>query len=82
VAGKNLFQDHCADCHGSSVSIASFGTAAAAFGYISVNMPRNAPGSLSQDEYYSILAFDLAETGVDLKGQTLDASNAGSVSTR
>jgi len=80
VAGKNLFQDHCTGCHGASVNVSSFNTAADVFGYVSVNMPRNAPGSLAQDEYYSIVAFDLAQNGVDLKGQTLDASNAASVS--
>jgi hypothetical protein len=80
AAGQKLFQDHCARCHGPSVNVSSFGTAADVFDYASINMPRGAPGSLTQSEYYSIVAFDLAANGVDLKGVTLDASNADSVS--
>lgn len=57
-----------------------FETAADFADYIGQNMPRDAPGSLTQGEYFSIVAFDLTEKGVDLKGQTLDAANAGSVS--
>jgi len=82
AAGQKLFQDHCAGCHGSSIGLASFDTAADVFAYASTNMPRNAPGSLAQSEYFSIVAFDLAVNGVDLKGQTLDAANASSVLTR
>ena len=77
--GQKLFQDHCAGCHGGSVGLSSFSTAADVFRYVSTNMPRNAPGSLTQSEYFSIVAFDLTTNGVDLQGKTLDAANAGSV---
>jgi hypothetical protein len=62
------------------VSVSSFETAADLVDYVGTNMPRNAPGSLTQDEYFSIVAFDLTEKGIDLKGETLDAANAGSIS--
>ena len=82
TVGEELFQDHCSGCHGGAVNVSSFATAADVFDYVSVNMPRNAPGSLTQSEYYGIVAFDLAENGVDLKGQTLDAASAPSVRVR
>ena len=80
--GQKLFQEHCAGCHGGSVSVSSFRTAADLLDYVGTNMPRNAPGSLAQDEYLSIVAFDLTEKGIDLHGETLDAANAGSVNLR
>ena len=81
TAGQKLFQDHCAKCHGASVSVSAFASAADLADYIEQNMPRDAPGSLTQSEYFSIVAFDLAARGVDLHGETLDATNAASTST-
>jgi cytochrome c len=40
------------------------------------NMPPAAPGSLTTDEYFSILAFDLKANGIDLDKQKLDADLA------
>ena len=82
IAGKTLFEDHCTKCHGDSVSLSSFATAADVFSFVSENMPRDAPGSLSESEYYGIVAFDLSARGVDLHGETLDATNAASISVR
>jgi hypothetical protein len=42
-------------------------------------MPANAPGSLPEWQYWSILAFDLHANGVDLPNK-LDSSNAKDVS--
>lgn len=35
-------------------------------GFAVKNMPPDAPGSLSADEYWEILAFDLQANGIDL----------------
>jgi len=40
------------------------------------NMPPKAPGSLSEDQYWSILAFDLKANGIDLGDKKLDAALA------
>jgi mono/diheme cytochrome c family protein len=40
------------------------------------NMPPDAPGSLSEEEYFSILAFDLKANGIDLADKKLDAALA------
>jgi hypothetical protein len=35
--------------------------------FVATKMPANKPGSLTADEYYAILAFDLKANGVDVK---------------
>ena len=48
-----------------------FKTALDVFHYVKTNMPGNAPGSLKDDEYRAIIAFDLKANGVDLTGKDL-----------
>lgn len=40
------------------------------------NMPAKAPGSLSEQQYWAILAFDLKANGIDLGEKKLDANVA------
>jgi cytochrome c len=44
--------------------------------FVVQNMPPNAAGSLSSEEYFSILAFDLKANGIDLGDKKLDAALA------
>jgi hypothetical protein len=46
--------------------------------FVVKNMPGDAPGSLSADDYYAILAFDLHANGIDLD-QKLDGTLAASL---
>jgi len=46
--------------------------------FVVQNMPGDAPGSLSADEYYAILAFDLHANGIDLD-KKLDGAVAASL---
>ena len=39
--------------------------------FVAKNMPPNNPGKLSEEEYYSILAFDLKANGIDLGDKKL-----------
>ena len=39
-------------------------------------MPPNAPGSLSTEDYFAVLAFDLKANGIDLGDKKLDAELA------
>ena len=82
LAGEKLFASKCVECHGASVTIASFANAADMADFVEQNMPRNAPGTLSESETFAIVAFDIAEHGIDLHGETLDATNARSISLR
>jgi len=46
--------------------------------FVVENMPGDAPGSLSADDYYAILAFDLHANGIDLD-KKLDGAVAASL---
>ena len=50
-----------------------FKTVADVAGFVVKAMPPKAPGSLSEEEYFSILAFDLKANGIDLGDKKLDA---------
>ena len=55
-----------------------FKTALDVLNYVRVNMPGDAPGTLKDDEYRAILAFDLKANGVDLAGKDVsDETLAG-----
>jgi cytochrome c len=53
-----------------------FKTVADVADFVVHNMPPKAPGSLSEEQYYSILAFDLKANGIDLGDKKLDATTA------
>ena len=48
---------------------ATFHTARDVYDFVKANMPAKAPGTLSQDQYLAIVAFDLMANGVDLAGK-------------
>jgi hypothetical protein len=47
--------------------------------FVVKNMPAEAPGSLSEPQYWAILAFDLEANGVDVGSKHLDGTTAASV---
>jgi cytochrome c len=47
--------------------------------FVSTKMPANKPGSLSADQYYAILAFDLQANGVDVSGKKIDPTTAATI---
>ena len=56
-----------------------FRTAADVYGYVSSEMPPDSAGSLSDQEYWSILSFLLAAHGIDLPDRGVNANNAASI---
>jgi S-disulfanyl-L-cysteine oxidoreductase SoxD len=54
----------------------SFGTASGLHDFIKSRMPYQAPGSLSDDQYWELTAFLMRENGYDLGRKKLDASVA------
>jgi len=56
-----------------------FKTVADVADFVVKTMPPKAPGSLSGDEYYSILAFDLKANGIDLGDKKLDPALASTL---
>jgi cytochrome c len=53
-----------------------FKTVADIADFVVQTMPPNAPGSLSADDYYAVLAFDLKANGIDLGDKKLDGELA------
>jgi len=78
-AGDKVYAGKCALCHGASLeggagpplagqNMTTLGTkthltVGDLFGYITTNMPMNAPASLSHDQYVAVLAFILKQNG-------------------
>jgi cytochrome c len=56
-----------------------FKTVADVADFVVKSMPPTAPGSLSKEEYFSILAFDLKANGIDLGDKKLDAALAATL---
>jgi cytochrome c len=55
-----------------------FKTVADVADFVTKNMPPSAPGSLTPDQYWAILAFDLKANGINLD-KKLDASTAQTI---
>jgi cytochrome c len=53
-----------------------FKTVADVADFVVKSMPPNAPGSLAEEQYWDILAFDLKANGIDLGDKKLDAALA------
>jgi cytochrome c len=56
-----------------------FHTALDVYAWVKVHMPGDAPGSLTDEQYVDILAFDLKANGVDLSPGHLDGESAKAV---
>jgi cytochrome c len=56
-----------------------FHTAMDVAAFVVKNMPANKPGSLTPDEYFKILAFDLKANGVDVSKKTIDSETAKAI---
>lgn len=93
--GAKLFDDKCADCHGSkgqgsfgtpgtmgSGTLSKFANAKELYDYVHVQMPlpKASAGSLKEGQYWAIVNFMVAAHGKDLPAGGLNAGNAASVS--
>jgi len=47
--------------------------------FAATKMPANKPGTLTADQYYAILAFDLKANGVDVTGKKIDPKTAAEI---
>ncbi len=64
---------------GAKVRRSQFHTAKDVFDFVKANMPPKKGGSLTDEQYAAILAFDLKANGVDLGGKQVDAASASSI---
>ena len=94
--GQSVFATVCAACHGQSgqgllgpaligprASFNRFGqTARGYYTYIRSNMPQNAPGSLTPQEYLSVTAYLLVQNGLVDSGAAFGEDSLDSISLR
>jgi mono/diheme cytochrome c family protein len=90
TTGQKVYTTDCESCHGASLegvtgppltqsTLSRFGTAKQLVDFTSQLMPQNAPGSLSQAQYYDVTAFVLDKDGLLPAGETLTPENAASI---
>ncbi len=100
AAGEKAYSTKCAMCHGANLeggagpplsgpNMTTLGTkthltVGDMFGYITANMPMNAPASLSHDEYVAVTAYILNKNGYPAgsKPLTYASANASKVMVR
>jgi len=86
-SGKNIFVKYCSKCHGEKgeglfaptvigrgSNLGKYSSARGLMDYITVVMPYDAPGSLTQQEYLQVLSFLLIQNGL-IKPETVISSN-------
>jgi cytochrome c len=64
---------------GAKVRKTQFHTAQDVAAFVAEKMPANNPASLTTDQYYDILAFDLKANGVDVSGKKIDPTTAAAI---
>jgi PQQ-dependent dehydrogenase (methanol/ethanol family) len=95
TSGAAIYAAQCSQCHGVQLqggagpalsgagfhaSIqASYTTAGKLYEFTSKQMPANAPGSLTPQQYANLVAFVLQRNGFSPSGTTLTAQNAGAL---
>ncbi|MER3405965.1 MAG: cytochrome C, partial [Chloroflexota bacterium] len=91
--GRQVFMQVCAACHGedgqgqpeggpaiiAAPSLVFYATAADLFDTIRRTMPENNPGSLSEQEYWDVVAYILAQSGLNPEGLPVGPDTAGSI---
>ena len=64
---------------GAKVRKTQFHTAQDVAAFVAEKMPANKPASLTTEQYYDILAFDLKANGVDVSGKKIDPTTAAAI---
>jgi hypothetical protein len=64
---------------GSGAQLAKYNNALGLLNYISANMPKNAPGGLSHQQYLSVLCFVLVQNNQVNPANEFNESQLGSV---
>ncbi len=91
-SGKTVFASHCSKCHGDqgqgitgpaiigpSANLVKYTTAQTLLSFIDTNMPLDAPGTLSHQEYLQVLSFLLVQNNDAPGSNTFSESALASV---
>jgi mono/diheme cytochrome c family protein len=92
AAGGKVFAERCASCHGKSgeggdkapglvgpKALDDYKNAREAFDYVRGNMPPDGAGSLSEQEYWAVVAFLVKTNEIPLGDKVLGPAGAGDV---
>ncbi len=90
--GKTVFASRCSKCHGDSgqgvtapaiigsgANLGKYNTAQGLLDFIDTNMPFDAPGSLSSQEYQNVLAFLLVQNNYVTSGTAFNSNQFGNI---
>lgn len=93
--GKDVFSSNCARCHGDKGqgaagptligggnALSKYGDAQGLFSFISKNMPKSSPGSLSTDQYLRVLAFVLVQNNLVKADAPLDSTKLAAIAVK
>ena len=86
--GEEVWNAHCTRCHGPESdnpesppllnpgALKNYSTAAALFEYVQGSMPQDEPASLSNEQYWDVLAFLIDRQGIPSGDAPLGPDNA------
>jgi polar amino acid transport system substrate-binding protein len=90
--GATVFSTNCAACHGNngegkigpavigpSASLAKYNTAQGLLSFVALTMPRNAPGSLSHQDYLNTVAYLLVQNNEAPANTPFNESQLGNI---
>ena len=93
--GETVFASHCAFCHGKNggggrgpavigvtASLGKYNTAQGLLDYVSTNMPKSNPGSLSHQDHLNVVSFLLVRNNYLSEDAAFLESQLGNVSLR
>jgi mono/diheme cytochrome c family protein len=94
-AGSQVFAQVCASCHGANgegkigprliggpTTFQSWADAQELYGTVKAEMPLNAPGSLTDQQYWNVVAFLLDKDGLNPRGVVLGPDTASQIKLR
>ncbi len=90
AVGETIYSNHCTRCHGENLqgdigpklsveSLSNFNTAKDLYDFISVKMPLDNPGGLTQEQYMNVEAYILNKIGVLKPSKALTQDNLSQI---
>jgi mono/diheme cytochrome c family protein len=90
TAGMQAYDSNCARCHGANLvdgfapklskpTLAKYGTAQELFDYLRQSMPKDNPGSLSEQEYYDVTSYLLFKQDLLEADQVVTSETASGI---